>query len=366
MITKNKLSDQPENRLTNKFRPIDMDEEGYEELPGGKPHKPRHLRAKKKVRAKTNAKTTTESSAKNSVKKKWISFLLLVLLLLGVAAATYGMACLMKGASSESSEGTEATEEEEEGLNTSDSDESTSESPEPDEENHDDEKTASIQPITSAPSSNPTIQYGRLMLINPNFMVDSNFISARKQELVSLQSTYGILELHASNGDNLIDKEAAQQINKMLSDYTIANPGHSIQTVSCFREIGTNCGRLCMPTGASDHHTGLTCDLIDPVYGTSLDTATYEQHFEWQWLRANSYKYGFIDRFPEAWAGGSMEEPMNVNAEGSTGLYETWHFRYVGIYAATEIATGVYNNGQYDSLEHYLKARGLVTNLLNN
>jgi len=31
--------------------------------------------------------------------------------------------------------------------------------------------------------------------------------------------------------------------------------------------------------------------------------------------------------------------------------------------AATEIATGKYNNGEYDSLEHYLKARELVDNL---
>ena len=105
--------------------------------------------------------------------------------------------------------------------------------------------------------------------------------------------------------------------------------------------------------------------MIDPAYGTSLDTSLYNRHIEWQWLKANSYKYGFIDRFPLAWAGGSMSEPMSVNADGSTGLYETWHYRYVGVEAATEIATGKYNNGQYDSLEHYLKATGLVTDLVN-
>ena len=86
---------------------------------------------------------------------------------------------------------------------------------------------------------------------------------------------------------------------------------------------------------------------------------------EWQWLKENSYKYGFIDRFPEAWAGGSMLEPLNVDEHGSTGLYETWHYRYVGVVAATEIALGKYNNGQYDSLEHYLKAVGGVSDLKN-
>lgn len=360
MITKNKLADQKENKLTNKFKPIDLDD-GYEELPGGKPRRPRHVTAKKTKKRAEGAKVK---------KHKWSPVVLLPLLLVAVAAATYGVAHLMQNNTKPAGDALDQTDAIEEVFKEisekmEDGPDNSSETAETEKTEEINEDALSIQSITSAPSDNPTIKYGRLMLINPNYTVDSAFIAARKSELVSLQSTYGILELHSYNGDNLLDKEAAAQINKMLSDYTIANPGHSIQTVSCFREVGTNCGRLCAATGASDHHTGLTCDLIDPVYGTSLDTATYEQHLEWQWLRANSYKYGFIDRFPEKWAGGSMDEPLNVNAEGSTGLYETWHFRYVGVYAATQIATGVYNNGEYDSLEHYLLARGLVTNLLN-
>ncbi len=79
----------------------------------------------------------------------------------------------------------------------------------------------------------------------------------------------------------------------------------------------------------------------------------------------NSYKYGFIDRYPEEWAGGSMTQPLNVDENGSTGYYETWHYRYVGNPAATEIATGKYNDGKYDSLEHYLKASGRLKNLIS-
>ena len=221
------------------------------------------------------------------------------------------------------------------------------------------------EPFTNAKSSNCTIGFGALMLINPNFTVENSFISARRGEMVSLSSRYGIIEGNPGNGDNLLDAEAAIHINDMVSAYKAAYPGHTLETRSCFRSRGTNCGRLCAATGASDHHTGLTCDLLDPAYGTSLDTDTYPQHIDWQWLRANSYKYGFIDRFPEAWAGGSMSEPLNVDANGSTGLFETWHYRYVGLEAATEIATGKYNNGEYDSLEHYLKARGMIVDLKN-
>lgn len=233
-----------------------------------------------------------------------------------------------------------------------------------DEETSKDEPLPDFTSLTNAPTNNCTVKYGSLMLINPNLMVEDEFIAARRGELISLNATYGIRELNAWNGDNLMDAEAGEHLNEMLKAYQGDYPGHEIQTVSCFREVGTSCGRLCMPTGASDHHAGLSCDLVDASYGTSLDTDTYNQHPDWQWLRDNSYKYGFINRFPENWAGGSMSDPMNVDENGTTGLFETWHYRYVGVDFANEIATGKYNNGEYDSLEHYLKVRGLVTDLV--
>ncbi|MDO4526879.1 MAG: D-alanyl-D-alanine carboxypeptidase family protein [Candidatus Saccharibacteria bacterium] len=343
MITNSKLANQPDNKLTKKFRPVDMGVDYVEITPN---KKPRETRGKKN-------------------KRKWL-FVLMPILLLVVAGVTFGV--IWGVYSANRSRGTEvATEgdEVENVENTEETDGASNVAAETNESVDVDEATASIQPITSINSANPTIKFGRLMLINPNFTVEPEFIAARKSELISLKSTYGIIEMNAGNGDNLLDPEAATHLNEMLSEYTMANPGHSIQTVSCFREVGTNCGRLCAATGASDHHTGLTCDLIDPVYGTSLDTDDYEKHIEWQWLKENSYKYGFIDRFPEAWAGGPMSEPANVDETGTTGLYETWHYRYVGPYTAREIATGVYNNGKYDSLEHYLLMRGLVPDLLN-
>lgn len=227
-----------------------------------------------------------------------------------------------------------------------------------------DESTSSIPSDPGLASSNCTTSSGILMLINPNFTVDQAFIEARRGQLISVSKTYGIPEYHPEgNGDNLMIPEAAAHLNDMLAAYRAEFPGHEMGTYSCFRARGTSCGRLCAATGTSDHHTGLTCDLIDQQYGTELNTDHYANHREWQWLRANSYKYGFIDRFPEAWAGGSMSEPLNVDATGTTGLFETWHYRYVGITAATEIATGKYNNGAYDSLEHYLKSTGRVADL---
>lgn len=335
MITKSKLTNRPDNKMTKKFNPIDMTMD-------------------------------IEPSKKNTKKRggKVKKFFLLLLLMVAVAGSTFGIIFLISNLNKKEDSSIEIEESVE--VPEMPVEEPNEESAKNSAEEPVDDESRVIKPITDALSSNPTISLGRLMLINPNFTVESSFISTRKSELISLTNTYGIRENKASNGDNLLDKEAAEWLNKMVAEYTIANPGHTLETRSCFREVGTGCGRMCAATGASDHHTGLTCDLVDPIYGTSLDTGEYDKHIEWQWLKNNSYRFGFIDRFPEAWAGGPMSEPAVVNEDGTTGLFETWHYRYVGVYAATEIANGVYNNGQYDSLEHYLHARGLVTNLLNN
>ena len=217
--------------------------------------------------------------------------------------------------------------------------------------------------IPESGTGNCTTRLGKLMLINANYTVDMDFINARRGQLINLTEVYGINELNSYNGVPLLDAEAAEHLNEMIKAYRAENPGHEMKTVSCFRTYGTSCGRLCAATGTSEHHSGYTCDLIDPAYGSTLDTDYYDAHPDWQWLKANSYKYGFIDRYPIDWAGGSMAQPLNVNENGTTGYYETWHYRYVGVPAATEIATGKYNNGKYDSLEHYLKMTGYVQDL---
>src|SRR5574344_906804 len=178
-------------------------------------------------------------------------------------------------------------------------------------------------PTTSAESAklgNCTQKYGNLMLINPVFTVSTDYITLRKTELIDITEKYGIREGKATNGTPYLDSEAAEHLNTMLSDsqsYAKNETGenHEMTTRSCFRLAGTNCGRLCYKTGTSDHQSGLTCDLIDYAYGDDLDTDKYSTHKEWQWLKANSYKYGFIDRFPEEWAGGSMSQPINITED---------------------------------------------------
>lgn len=74
---------------------------------------------------------------------------------------------------------------------------------------------------------------------------------------------------------------------------------------------------------ASEHQIGLAIDFYSSSY-MRLDEG-FEDTEAGIWLAENSYKYGFILRYPEG-------------KEYITGIiYEPWHFRYVGVEAATVI-----------------------------
>lgn len=75
--------------------------------------------------------------------------------------------------------------------------------------------------------------------------------------------------------------------------------------------------------GTSEHQLGLALDIVDvnmqELTEAQEDTATQK------WLMANSWRYGFIHRYP------SSETDI-------TGIiYEPWHYRYVGKDAAQDI-----------------------------
>lgn len=72
--------------------------------------------------------------------------------------------------------------------------------------------------------------------------------------------------------------------------------------------------------GASEHQTGLCFDVTAQNDGSGFETTS-----QYAWLRKNAHKYGFIQRYP-----GNKADITGIN-------YEPWHYRYVGIEAATEI-----------------------------
>lgn len=75
--------------------------------------------------------------------------------------------------------------------------------------------------------------------------------------------------------------------------------------------------------GTSEHHTGLAVDIVALDY--QLLDEGQQNTPEQQWLRENSYKYGYILRYPP-----DKSDLTGIN-------FETWHYRYVGKEAAQEI-----------------------------
>ena len=88
--------------------------------------------------------------------------------------------------------------------------------------------------------------------------------------------------------------------------------------------------------GTSEHQLGLAVDIIDSSY-TALDEGQASTDTQ-VWLMENSWRYGFILRYPE-------------DKSDITGIiYEPWHYRYVGDYAAE-----IYKSGL--CLEEWLEKR---------
>lgn len=75
--------------------------------------------------------------------------------------------------------------------------------------------------------------------------------------------------------------------------------------------------------GRSEHQTGLAMDIVAVDYPV-LDVSQ-EKRKEQQWLMKNSWRYGFILRYPK-----DKEEITKIG-------YEPWHYRYVGKRAAKEM-----------------------------
>ena len=73
--------------------------------------------------------------------------------------------------------------------------------------------------------------------------------------------------------------------------------------------------------GTGEHETGLAVDIVSENY-QMLDEGQ-EKTQEQKWLIDNSYKYGFVLRYPT-----NKKEITMIN-------YEPWHYRYVGIENAT-------------------------------
>lgn len=200
---------------------------------------------------------------------------------------------------------------------------------------------------TTSPSEESNLPWN-LILVNPWNPVPDGYID--EVELVEVVKGY------------FVDARCAKALKQMLADCRAA--GHTPYICSAYRTMATQeklfnnmvktykgrgysdkkarelaAKEVAIP-GTSEHHLGLAVDIpcqTHPVLDDSqANTATQK------WLMANCYKYGFILRYPKG-------------KTDITGIFwEPWHYRYVGVEAATEITErGI-------TLEEYLGIYGAI------
>lgn len=173
-------------------------------------------------------------------------------------------------------------------------------------------KITPLSPITYRPSDlvrvpkyNP---FGRIVRkeVSKQVVALGNAMKAAGKGTLILQSGYRSYSSQAS-----ILKAKTRAIGKSKALLLVAKPGYS------------------------EHQTGLACDFA--AYGVSTLKTSFAKTKAGIWLAANSYKYGFILRYPK----------------GKTAItgynFEPWHFRYVGV----EVATAMHDQGIQTLEEFY-------------
>ena len=169
------------------------------------------------------------------------------------------------------------------------------------------------------------------VIVNKYYKLASDY---EPDDLTIINSKY-------ASGTQKLRKEAANKFEEMASDMLKENlkiyAGSTYRSYSYqlglynryvakdgFKDAETYSARA----GYSEHQLGLAVDIVNGKW-----EYLSEKDKEYTWLINNSYKYGFILRYPRG-------------SEYITGyVFEDWHFRYLG----TDLATKVYNsNLTYD------------------
>ena len=182
------------------------------------------------------------------------------------------------------------------------------------------------------------ISKNELMLTNKFYSLDNTYNSDNMVK-VSKQYSYGDNQMLTSETfDAFLSMfKAAKNENLTLiinSSYRSYEDQEEIYNEYKNTRGEEAANKVAAKAGFSEHQTGLSIDI--QTYGSSAKT--FEEFDEFKWLQDNAHKYGFILRYPK-------------DKKYLTGYeYESWHYRYVGIEAATYIYE---NNITFDEYYAY-------------
>ncbi|MCR8980871.1 VanY-A/VanY-F/VanY-M family D-Ala-D-Ala carboxypeptidase [Brevibacillus laterosporus] len=160
------------------------------------------------------------------------------------------------------------------------------------------------------------IYQGNLLLVNSEYAVQQAGIKSDIVNLFThkeLTKGYGLLD-----NEIKLSEEIAEEFSEMIaaaeedgvSNFLISSGYRDLDEQSrLYEEMGAD---YALPAGHSEHNLGLALDVGSTQM--KMDEAP-----EGEWIEENSWKYGFILRYP-------------LDKTDVTGIqYEPWHIRYVGL-----------------------------------
>ena len=181
-----------------------------------------------------------------------------------------------------------------------------------------------------------------LVLANKHYLLDSDYVPADLVKVPSKPAGGGIYWAVQPKEGQLLRSECAAalcELNAAIRDAAKENGYKALYLKSAYRSYRTqktmynnrlakNKGRddgwVSMP-GASDHQTGLGCDVVPKSWRDKAMNDKMMKEPECQWMAEHCQEFGFIIRYPQ-----DKQEITEINTE-------PWHLRYVGIPAATYI-----------------------------
>ncbi|BDH63422.1 hypothetical protein MTP04_35520 [Lysinibacillus sp. PLM2] len=235
----------------------------------------------------------------------------------------------------------EGSKEQEELIKNSEADKEEELESTPDEETKSNEEETQIEtpPATEGKDEKATIEngyiVGQTLPTEPTY-VDGVLIANKKYPLPKNYNPGENVEARAAF------EEMAQAARKEGIELTAFSTFRSFEYQQSLyqryvdRDGKDNADRYSARPGYSEHQTGLAFDIGEVGKEDLWLTSEFGESAAGKWLVNNAHSYGFILRYPKG-------------KEEITGyMYESWHFRYLGVPLATEVK----NSGV--TLEEYL------------
>ena len=182
-----------------------------------------------------------------------------------------------------------------------------------------------------------------LILVNKFNRLNKNYIPNDLEEINSINFIN-------NKSRNKLKKEAKIAFEKLSNDsiksgYPVygqsAYRSYFVQNILFNNEVNTYGYKTALKQvakpGFSEHQTGLAIDVSSTKNGNMLE---FKNTPSYRWMKYNSYKYGFILRYPK--------EKEKIHGY----IYEPWHYRYVGTKVSKDLKFK-YKNLTYD--EYYYK-----------